>query len=486
MSEIPKHSVYNVPTGKIIETKKWYGKKHRISITTDSKEDLIEIRVKTELNWFEQKVDLLLKKFGKHKWVQLKVSIEEKEEVVFLNVNSFAKRTLQDVENIRSNIEKSVKEAADDLKLAKNIADTEKISSHHILLVRAIHKETQQIFKNWPENQEYVQKSIEDPAKKGRLIYYTLLKTSELFVQKKVLGIGAQKIVYLAKNFATGQEVAFIKSRSSQESKEFSEMEDYFLKKFKGSPYIVQQQKAAYIAEYGLIEDAVMIEEFCNGGALSDLSTKLTLSQKKTIARDILKGVQFLHQNKVVHSDLKKGNILIHINPQNPTLVSAKIADFGLAYEEQNTNPTPPSGTIRFMSPRHFLHTFKLLDRTWEEVYQDEIFETALLLYEIYFPDQEKNMKWREYLTLQIQNMPFLKLKKKSSLKKIMNSTSESISKFIKEQSEFLKTCSPKEKEIGEAILDLIRCYMISPPEEERIETLDKALQILETQELET
>lgn len=52
---------------------------------------------------------------------------------------------------------------------------------------------------------------------------------------------------------------------------------------------------------------------------------ELTIPRIRYIIREILKGVEYLHKNTVIHRDLKAKNILVNKNGQ------IKVADFGLA-----------------------------------------------------------------------------------------------------------------------------------------------------------
>lgn len=58
-----------------------------------------------------------------------------------------------------------------------------------------------------------------------------------------------------------------------------------------------------------------MYIEFCGGGALDsimlELEKGLTEAQIKPVARQMLLALDFLHNHKVIHRDLKAGNVLL-------------------------------------------------------------------------------------------------------------------------------------------------------------------------------
>lgn len=58
-----------------------------------------------------------------------------------------------------------------------------------------------------------------------------------------------------------------------------------------------------------------MLIEYCDGGALdsvmAELDKPLTESQIAYVCREMCQGLSFLHENKVIHRDLKAGNVLL-------------------------------------------------------------------------------------------------------------------------------------------------------------------------------
>ena len=83
--------------------------------------------------------------------------------------------------------------------------------------------------------------------------------------------------------------------------------------------------------DYGILQ-------YYPAGNLSQLiqDKKLTQTQKEAIAKGIIAGLAYLHQQEVVHRDLKSSNILIAERADGEYI--PKIADFGLSKLVNNTN----------------------------------------------------------------------------------------------------------------------------------------------------
>lgn len=96
------------------------------------------------------------------------------------------------------------------------------------------------------------------------------------------------------------------------------------------SPYVVK-----YYGSYFKGSDLWIVMEYCGGGSVSDIMRlrKKTLSEEEiaTILSDTLRGLEYLHQRRKIHRDIKAGNILLN------TEGHAKLADFGVAGQLTDT-----------------------------------------------------------------------------------------------------------------------------------------------------
>ena len=95
-----------------------------------------------------------------------------------------------------------------------------------------------------------------------------------------------------------------------------------------------------------------IFQEWVPGGSVAEMLTKFgrpfPIAQVRTYTRHILNGLAFLHQNEIVHRDIKGGNVLVDENG------NAKIADFGCSSRMQagkTVDMTTIKGTPFFMAP---------------------------------------------------------------------------------------------------------------------------------------
>ncbi|XVF59855.1 hypothetical protein PTKIN_Ptkin07bG0309200 [Pterospermum kingtungense] len=98
-----------------------------------------------------------------------------------------------------------------------------------------------------------------------------------------------------------------------------------------------------------------IVTEFMAGGSLYDYLHKqrgvFKLPSLLKVAIDVSKGMNYLHQNNIIHRDLKTANLLMDENQV------VKVADFGVArVQSQSGVMTAETGTYRWMAPEVIEH----------------------------------------------------------------------------------------------------------------------------------
>lgn len=78
-----------------------------------------------------------------------------------------------------------------------------------------------------------------------------------------------------------------------------------------------------------------LVMEYCNAGSVIDLikitKRQLTEYEIASIVQAVLRGLDYLHTRKMIHRDIKAGNILLDRDGH------AKIADFGVSAQITHT-----------------------------------------------------------------------------------------------------------------------------------------------------
>ncbi|KAG5320918.1 MYLK protein, partial [Acromyrmex heyeri] len=105
-------------------------------------------------------------------------------------------------------------------------------------------------------------------------------------------------------------------------------------------------------AAYEKSRETVLITEYISGGELFErvVADDFTLTEKDSILfmRQICQGVEYMHQNKIVHLDLKPENIMCRTRTSH----QIKLIDFGLAQTLKSDTPIRVLfGTPEFIPP---------------------------------------------------------------------------------------------------------------------------------------
>ena len=110
------------------------------------------------------------------------------------------------------------------------------------------------------------------------------------------------------------------------------------------------------ISFYGAVTErnrVYVVTELAENGSLRDYLKSHPdpdLPQSLHWAMDIAKGVRYLHENSIIHRDLKSANVLLTAD------LTAKVCDFGIAKQTTNTTTklTAVQGTCAWMPPEAF------------------------------------------------------------------------------------------------------------------------------------
>ena len=132
-------------------------------------------------------------------------------------------------------------------------------------------------------------------------------------------------------------------------------------------------------------ENVYLVFEFCDGGTLLDVIAKwsqggmMSEMQCKCVMRQIVAGYAFLHSHAIVHRDLKSENILMlqFMYPQTYGGYYAKIADFGISHQQDNTQSGVSGriGTLLYMAPE------VLLEDSYDE--RCDLWSLGIIFYEM-------------------------------------------------------------------------------------------------------
>ncbi|XP_030467848.1 serine/threonine-protein kinase STY17-like isoform X2 [Syzygium oleosum] len=117
-----------------------------------------------------------------------------------------------------------------------------------------------------------------------------------------------------------------------------------------------------------------IVTEFMSKGSIYDVLHKqrgaVKLPSLLKVAIDVSKGMNYLHQNNIIHRDLKTANLLMDENEV------VKVADFGVARVQAETGVmTAETGTYRWMAPEVIEH------RQYDN--KADIFSFGIVLWEL-------------------------------------------------------------------------------------------------------
>ena len=196
----------------------------------------------------------------------------------------------------------------------------------------------------------------------------------EDYTLEKIIGKGSFGQVYLTSKTGTNKLFATKKMPKTMviqpKVKKYFNNEIHILENI-DHPYIIKLYEIKQT-----INNYFLIFDFCNGGDLNHCLEKYKKKNKKPFTQEIVQhlmnqivnGLQYLHNSKILHRDIKSDNILVHFKSkedlQNLNLLNAdiKIIDFGFArYLEDDSLAQSVLGSPLYMAPQ-ILRKLKKLD----------------------------------------------------------------------------------------------------------------------------
>lgn len=172
---------------------------------------------------------------------------------------------------------------------------------------------------------------------------------NERYDIKMLIGDGGMANVYLAFDRVENKHVA-IKSLRYELSKD-----ERFIKRFKReSSQVINLDHPNIVHVYSVEEDEdqpFMVMEYVKGHTLKDFLREkkyLPVDVSVHIMRQLLEGVRYAHENKIIHRDLKTQNIMITDE------LEIKITDFGIALSSNEADVTQTNtimGSVHYLAP---------------------------------------------------------------------------------------------------------------------------------------
>ncbi|CAO3586766.1 unnamed protein product [Absidia cylindrospora] len=168
---------------------------------------------------------------------------------------------------------------------------------------------------------------------------------NELYKRLKRVGQGASGSVYVAISLATNTKVAIKQMDLAHQPRKELIVNEILVMKESQHPNIVNYLDSFLVKN----ADLWVIMEYMEGGALTDVidNNSMTEQQIATVCLETTAGLHHLHEQNIIHRDIKSDNILLNAHGQ------VKISDFGFCAKltENRSKRATMVGTPYWMAP---------------------------------------------------------------------------------------------------------------------------------------
>ncbi|XP_018015536.1 serine/threonine-protein kinase 10 isoform X1 [Hyalella azteca] len=167
---------------------------------------------------------------------------------------------------------------------------------------------------------------------KRKKVYHNvkIQNPADVWIIKSEIGDGAYGKVYKAENIHNGT-LAALKKVALEEDEDL----DNFMVEIDILAECQHANVVRLLEAYHWEGCLWMYLEFCDGGAVDsimvDLDRPLTEEQISYITHHLLQALDYVHRHRVIHRDIKAGNVLL------TTDGGVKLADFGVSAKNKNT-----------------------------------------------------------------------------------------------------------------------------------------------------
>lgn len=171
------------------------------------------------------------------------------------------------------------------------------------------------------------------------------------WVKGELIGRGSYGSVYLALNVTNGEMLA-VKQVTVQAPAQSSEAIEALIKEVETMKDLDHLNIVQYLGFEQKQQTYSLFLEYVAGGSISSCLKsygKFDEQLVKFITRQVLEGLKYLHQNGILHRDLKADNLLLELDG------TCKISDFGISKKSHdiysNNAELSMQGTIFWMAP---------------------------------------------------------------------------------------------------------------------------------------